>query len=257
MKRLLLLVLCFCLVAASAQAGASGNSAKKENPRQAGKSSIYFYDVESKSPDSNGYGRLVIDTAKKTFVFIGQDFTPYQEIRLQYKTDGDFAVFAKGRSTPSGNLHIAGTWEGDLPTEVTTATYYGYPAINGFHVENDGGFVIKVGCHYTTDLWSNNATWYECPNKSKNMSLGQIKIVHLEDLGVPLGAWVDIKVYVALGPDQTGSQIFTYAYADYYPGYCYAHYTIQGVVWEPWLRYWSTQCETTPGADDWWVSDLP
>ncbi len=79
--------------------------------KHAGKSSIYFYDVEA--TDNHGYGKLVIDTNKNTFIFIGQDFKPGQHVYLQFKTDGDFAVFASGKSTPSGNLHVAGTWELD------------------------------------------------------------------------------------------------------------------------------------------------
>jgi len=71
-------MLCFFLVAASAHAGGGGTSAEQENFIQAGKSKIYFYDVEV--PDGNGYGRLVINADKKTFNFIGQDFLPNQYV---------------------------------------------------------------------------------------------------------------------------------------------------------------------------------
>jgi hypothetical protein len=256
MKKLFLGVLCFILVAASTQAGAGDNSVKQENSRQAGNSGIHFYDVEA--TNGHGYGRVVINSDEHNFVFIGKDFTPYQEIHLQYEaTNGTFTVFAKGRSTPSGNLHLAGTWEGDLPTDITTETYYAHVPINGFRVENDGAYVLKVGCHYTTDVWSMDPAWHECTNKSKNMSLWEVKFAHLEDLGVPLGASVDIKVYVALGPDQTGSQTFTYAYGDGSPGYCYASYEAKGTAINPWLHYSLTECESTPGKGDWWASDVP
>ena len=55
----------------------------------------------------------MIDVDKHTFVFIGKDFMPYLQILLEAKEAGgtDYAVFASGQVTSSGNVHIAGTWE--------------------------------------------------------------------------------------------------------------------------------------------------
>jgi len=91
MKKLFLVVLCFAFMAGSALAGAGGNAgATKDNPRQAGNSSIHFYDVVC-SPHPNpdcesckpctGYGTFVIDTEKKTFNFIGHDYAPLSKVR--------------------------------------------------------------------------------------------------------------------------------------------------------------------------------
>ena len=112
----------FFLVASSAQAGASGKSTKQENFRQAGKSSIYFYDVESK--EGSGYGRLVINADKKTFTFIGQDFLPSQHVYIKVDTEGQFQLIADGKSTKSGNLHIQGDWEGVPPKPESVGAYY-------------------------------------------------------------------------------------------------------------------------------------
>jgi len=68
MKKLFYLVRCFVLVAGSAQAGAGGNSVKQENPRQAGKSSIYnlkiFFDILD--PISVYFPRLGIFPTQET-----------------------------------------------------------------------------------------------------------------------------------------------------------------------------------------------
>lgn len=131
--------------------------------------------------------------------------------------------------------------------------------IEAFSIENDGWFVIKVGCHYSTDLYTTTEqVWHECPNKSKSVALAQDKYAHLDDLGVPLGADVRIKVFVEMGPDQTSDETFTYAYGPgNNPGYCHGNYTIEGKVWNPILTYWGTVCESEPGKGDWWTSDLP
>lgn len=137
MKKLFLLVLCFFWVAGSAQAGAGGNSAKQdEQLRQAGKSSIYFYDI--RATDNHGSAKLVINTDKHTFVCIGQDFMPNQQVYLQYTTDGGSIVFATGKTTPSGNLHIAGAWESGSVPSVVGITF-------GLTQDRDRGLLLAVG----------------------------------------------------------------------------------------------------------------
>ena len=105
MKKILLMVLCLFLMAAPDQAGAGGKSTKQEeNPRQAGKSSVYFYDIDA--TDTHGFGQLVINVDKHTFVFIGQAFTPLAHIELRARAvnSTDYILFASGKTTPSGNL---------------------------------------------------------------------------------------------------------------------------------------------------------
>jgi len=215
-------------------AGAGAASAKQgENPRHAGKSSIYFYDVEA--TDTHGFGQLVINVDKHTFVFIGQDFTPSSHIELRARAEGspDYVVFASGQATPSGNLHIAGTWEEDNPP---ADIIYSIGGVWGFQFANDGGFIAKVACYYSTD---DGVTWTESDH-SDNILLGQYEYVELADLNVPEYALVKIHVVVVAGKDRTGSQVFE---SWYYPDYaCTAYYHIKGTTWNPKLYYGGYAC---------------
>jgi hypothetical protein len=87
---------------------------------------------------------------KHTFVFIGKDFVPSSHIALRARAvdSTGYVVFASGKATPSGNLHIAGTWEADTPpAEIATSI----GGLYAFLLQNDGGFIAKVACYYSTD----------------------------------------------------------------------------------------------------------
>ena len=106
------ITLCILLLAA---AGAGVATAKQdENPRQAGASSVYFYDVAA--TDTHGSGKLMINLDQKKFVLNGKDFEPGTKYVLHYSTSDspDLRVFATGQVTPSGNLHVEGRWEGNF-----------------------------------------------------------------------------------------------------------------------------------------------
>jgi hypothetical protein len=212
---------------------AGGNTVTQENPRQAGKSSIYFYDVER--TDTHGSGQLVIDMDKHTFVFIGKDFVPSSHIALRARAvdSTGYVVFASGKATPSGNLHIAGTWEADTPpAEIATSI----GGLYAFLLQNDGGFIAKVACYYSTD---GGVTWTESDH-SDNILLDQEKWVELPDLGVPEYALVKIHVIVKAGKDRTGSEVFE---SWYYPGWtCTGYYHIKGTTWNPKLYYDNYSC---------------
>ena len=110
--RMIAITLCILLLAAT---GVGVAAAKQdENPRQAGASSVYFYDVAA--TDTHGSGKLMINLDQKKFVFNGKDFKPGTRYVLHYETAGgaDLRVFAMGEVTPSGNLHIEGRWEGNF-----------------------------------------------------------------------------------------------------------------------------------------------
>jgi len=110
MKRNTLIAVVLCLMMTTT-AGAGGKSAKQdENTRQAGKSSIFFYDVEA--TDTHGFGQLKIDVKKRTFVLIGKDFPPSVQIDLQARQveSEDFVIFGSGKTTPSGQLSMHGTF---------------------------------------------------------------------------------------------------------------------------------------------------
>lgn len=107
------------------------NPKEDKNPSRAGQSLIYFYDVAAS--ETHGAGKLQIDLEKRTFVFNGQGFTPSAmiELRARAAASTEYVVFASGKATPSGNLHIAGTWEADATPVGVVA---GYAVVDGLVV---------------------------------------------------------------------------------------------------------------------------
>jgi hypothetical protein len=213
------------LMVATAAASAAGK--QDENPSQAGKSSVYFYDVTA--TDTHGKGKLMVDVNQHTFVFNGQDFEPSAQIALQAKAaSGDYVIFASGKATPSGNLHISGTWEaGAAPTEVVAGTWY--QAMRQFFFTNNGAFLAKVACYYSTD---GGVTWHESEHTS-SVPVWTTIAVPLGALGVPGGALVKVHIIVVGGKDRTGSEVFQYEdWVD-----VWAEYTIHGTTWKPILEY--------------------
>ncbi len=231
MKRLQLIAAALCLVMLLT-VGAGVVAAQGENLRHAGESSIYFYDV--KATETHGTGTLKIDTAKHTFVFNGKDFTPDAMIELKAKaTDStDYVVFATGKATPSGNLHIAGTWEKDAAPAVVGMWRQ---SIDEFSLWNEGWFAAQLACYYSTD---DGITWHES-SAEKSIFKGEKVHVELRTLGVPNDALVKIHAIVVGGKDRTGSEVYQYNYVSPNPGQLHttAQYKIQGVTWNPdlWL----------------------
>jgi hypothetical protein len=225
MKRntLIKVVLCLMMIT-TAEVGAK-SSRHEENPRQAGKSSIYFYDVESK--EGSGYGRLVINADKKTFTFIGQDFLPSQHVYIKVDTDGQLHLAADGKSTKSGNLHIQGEWEGAPPKPGTVGASYIYGPAYGFTLDNLGGYVAHIKVQWSTD---NGATWHTTSNQSKDVSLLEIYFQNIKDLdpNIPIGSLVRMKMDVVWGDDVVADEIFKYVDT---PGMCYPYYQASGAVW--------------------------
>ena len=232
MKRNTLIAVVLCLIMITT-AGAGTASAKKENPRQADESSIYFYDVEA--TDTHGKGKLVIDVKHHTFVFIGQDFEPSGQIALR-TGDADSDIFATGKATPSGNLHISGTWEEEVAAEEVVAGTY-YAPIWGFILWNEGWFFTRIACDYSTD---GGVTWQESGHTVWLITAGDYT-ADLDDLGVPMYALVKIHVIVDGGKDKIGSQVFQYS-SNY--GYRdYAEYWIEGTTFKHTLIYFGVNYE--------------
>ena len=165
MKKLFMLMLCFFLVAASAQAGGGATSAEQENPRQAGKSSIYFYDVEA--TDTHGFGQLKIDVKKRTFVLIGKDFPPSVQINLQARQveSEDYVLFGSGKTTPSGQLSMHGTLTDASLNYLQEAqlrlTEPGFSSIMPMHKSIAAGsdWSLAITCAGDVYAWGDN---YEC-----------------------------------------------------------------------------------------------
>ncbi len=110
MKRIQLIAAALCLIMLTTVGVGAVAAKQTENPRQAGTSSIYFYDVAATA--THGKGTLQINLAKHTFEFTGQGFTPSAQITLRARAaeSADYTIFALGKTKPSGNIHIAGTW---------------------------------------------------------------------------------------------------------------------------------------------------
>jgi hypothetical protein len=193
-----------------------------ENPSQAGKSSVYFYDVAAS--DTHGKGKLMVDVDKHTFVFNGQGFEPSAQVALRARAAGsaDYIIFATGKATPSGNLHISGTWEaGAAADEVVTGTYY--TPVYGFSLYNLGWFVARLSCYYSTD---GGVTWHESESID-GITKDNFGYSPLGDLGVPDGALVKIHAIVVGGKDRTGSEVFKYVYTTWGEFEHFAYYKFQ------------------------------
>ena len=198
------------------------------NPSQAGQSWIYFYDVAAS--DSHGKGKLMVDLNQGTFVFNGQDFEPSMQITLRARAEGsdDSVVFAIGKATPSGNLHIAGTWEAAAaPAEIVAWSQY--PSIRYIELFNLGGYVAQLASYWSTD---GGATWHQS-DLIKGISLFETEYYDLYSHGVPEGAWVKIHIVVVGGKDRTGSEIFTNDPYNLYGAY----YNCSGPTWNASLDY--------------------
>ena len=233
MKRIQRIAAALCLIMITTLGAGVVAAQQTENPTQAGKSSIYFYDVAAS--DTHGGGNLQINVDKRTFVFNGQDFEPSAQIALRARAAGsdDYVIFATGQATPSGNLHIAGTWEAAAaPADVVGSTYY--PPISGFCLDNYGWFVAKVACYYSTD---GGATWTES-DASEGIIRRDTGWVELWDLGVPVNALVKIHVVVVAGNDRTGSEVFqSVSTPDHTILPKYAWYRIDGTTLKNSLAY--------------------
>jgi hypothetical protein len=211
------------MMIAPAVAGAAP-AQQDQNPRQAGESSIYFYDVAP--TDAHGQGRLQINLDKHTFEFNGQGFDPTAHISLRVRAEGsnEFVRLAAGKVTPSGNLHFAGTWEADVtPAEVVADTYYG--PLRGFSFTNEGGFVARLSCYYSAD----RVTWQEGV-QIKGISLNEHVWYDFFDLGVPLDVWVKIHIEVVGGKDRTGSEVFVSSAFGPYEDYVITGTTLKPVL---------------------------
>ncbi|MGZ4934108.1 MAG: hypothetical protein ACXVIG_07195 [Halobacteriota archaeon] len=168
MKRMQLIAVALCLIMI-ATVGAGVVAAKQqENPRQAGASQVYFYNLAP--ADGHGKGILKIDTKQQTFLFNGQGFAPSQTfILLARAASGDAYIFASAKSTAAGNLNLKGAWS------TSTAAQ---PGSQGFGV----GLLLPGKAQYTgtiqrtslddkdydlvfTDAYNNKITLYLDPSK--------------------------------------------------------------------------------------------
>ncbi len=109
-----------------------------------------------------------------------------------------------------------------------------HPFVTELALQNNGWFVAKLACYYSTD---GGITWKESSHTS-GIVKGELRGADLSELGVPDDALVKIHVIVVGGKDRTGSDVFHYTSlfdnrATYY---------IYGPVWDPELMYMGLIC---------------
>ncbi len=118
----------------------------------------------------------------------------------------------------SGRYYYKAVFDGDkifnkVTSPTSEATVNGpvksiYPLadVTYFELHNNGWFVAKLACYYSTD---GGATWTESSHTG-SIGMTSYVFVPLYTLGVPDGALVKIHVIVVGGNDKTGSTVFEY-----------------------------------------------
>jgi hypothetical protein len=249
-------------MAGSALAGAGGNAgATKDNPRQAGKSSVYFYDVECSSdpnPDCikckpcAGYGTVVIDIEKKTFNFIGHNYAPMSKVRVE-----NLGATIKGKVTPSGNIHVQGTLpEGFIvpPPGTVGASWGYYDPVFGFTGQNLGGYNCHLKIRWSTD---DGATWHTTDTETKALSFGESYKIYIEDFDpgniIPDHAEIQLKARVVGGDDTWTSDIWYYAKGGD-PMFCFPDCEMHGPTWNASISVFENNlCQYNLSSDYWYV----
>ncbi len=235
MKRIQLIAAALCLIMLTTVGAGVVVAKQTENPRQAGSSHLYFYDVTATG--THGKGKLQINVDKHTFEFNGQGFEPSAQIALKAKAEdsSEYAIFATGKATPSGNLHIAGTWEAAAAPAEVVGVFYGETTY-GVRIDNFGDFFARVMCLYSTD---GGVTWHESKLADVGPTGDTLKI-SCSDLGVPDHALVKVYVQVVGGvggaKGKLGSEVFE-SDNSVYPQY-YASYHIYGTQFKNTLVWW-------------------
>jgi len=208
---------------------------------QLGHSPFYYFDV---TYNGKAVGQVFVNTANAkvpTYALVAYGLTPDTRYTFGYNASGDVHVLATANTTTAGALVVSGTfptadvkdlqsaqfWVTETPPGDTTYYITGM-ALTGFQLEQDGWFVAKLGCEYSTD---NGVTWHE-GSYTSGIVLWSYRTVHLSDLGVPYGALVKIHVKVegAVGgaAAKTGSQVFRFENA--YPNRNWAYYSTTGTA---------------------------
>jgi hypothetical protein len=237
---------------------------KDENPRQAGKSSIYVLDVKSQVDD--GYGQLMINVAKKTFVFNGENFTPYGRFKIQIARETGLELLASGHSTRTGNLHIQGKWNpaSVIPTLGMVGTYWYYDPAYGFKGQQEGFYLAHFKIRYSND---GGTTWHTTEKETGTYALDKtfsLPVSNFTDSThvINKGDLIQFKVRVE-GGDDVWTDAFTYV-PDADPMFCWPYLITHGSTFNAWIEYWSDDCQrcldtSNDTCNYWytWGEDIP
>jgi hypothetical protein len=239
--------------------GTGGAGVTKANPRQAGKSSIHFYDVVcSNNPNPecesckscNGYGTFVIDTEHKTFNFIGHDYAPMSKVKIE-----NFGVVVRGKATQSGNVHIQGAWKDTVvPPDGTVGESWGwYDPAFGFAGQNLGGYNCHLKIRWSID---DGKTWNTTSVETSALSFGESYNIYIEDFDpdniIPDHAEIQLKARVVGGDDTWTSDIWYYAKGGD-PMFCFPYCLMHGPTWNAYIEYYNDQCQYNLDSDYWYI----
>ena len=240
-------------------------NAEAPPPDQAGKSSIYILHVKSHVDD--GYGQLMINVAKKTFVFNGMNFTPFGRFKIKIDRESGWELLADGHATRTGNLHIQGEWKpGDaIPEPGMVGTYWYYDPAYGFAGQQMGWYVAHLKIRYSKD---GGKTWLTTEKETDDVLWCQefkVTVAQFTDSThvINKGDLLQFKVKVIGGDDTWTDTIFTYV-PDADPMFCWPYLFSHGSTFNAWIEYWSDDCQrcldTTNDTCNYWYTwgvDIP
>ena len=231
------------LMIAPAVAGAAAATQDK-NPRQAGHSPIYHLDV---TYNGNVAGQVVVNTANAqlpSYVLVAHGLKPNTKYTFGYNASGEVCTLGSIDTPKAGALVFEGTFPLDDVQDLESAQFWvrepiatsGGTLMNGFILDNNGAFVVKIACYYSTD---GGVTWKESGHTDGITIFSFSGLLELEDYGVPENALVRIHAIVVAGKDRTGSEVFQCTYSSHGVnwGHSYPVYGISGVTWDPKLSF--------------------
>jgi len=209
---------------------------------QIGHSPIYSFDVKDNA--GKVVGRVIVNTANAqppTYVLVANGLVANTKYTFGYTVSGVMHTLGSRNTTATGALVMHGTFPAADVKDLQSAQFgvtqslpgsggcEGYLDIRGFDLANDGWFLAKIACDYSTDC---GATWHRS-SSSGGISLGQHKTVDLGTLGVPNNALVKIYVVVVAGKSKEDIWPFQYVSGDTH----YAYYWIDGTTLSNTLYY--------------------
>lgn len=107
----MLLISVVCLVMVAAVGTPMAAAAKADGTPQAGNSPVYLFDVDS---DGHVAGKLMINTAARTFVLNARGLEPGQTLYLRYLAGATSRTLALVVPSGAGHVHRVGRWPTSL-----------------------------------------------------------------------------------------------------------------------------------------------
>ena len=178
---------------------------------QVGHSPFYYFDVAN---NGKAVGYVVVNTANPktpTYTLIAHRLTPNTEYTFGYTASGVVHTLGTAKTTEAGALVTYGTFPAADVKDLQSAQFWvteplrsSYTPIGGFMLGNNGLFVARLTCEYSTD---GGVTWQRSGYYSSDITMGRMQTVPLLLLA-PYNALVRIYVVVVWGRDHSGTEVF-------------------------------------------------